>query len=429
MNRRCGLAVTLSVLLPVLAGSLHPPRAAHARTWHISVDGGGDAPTVQAGIDSAAIGDTVLVAPGEYTERIDFSGKDIVVRSKAGPEVTILNQRGRMGSVVVFQSGESRAAVLEGFTVTRGTGEPATGPNTSKWGGGIYIFTAEPVVRGNIIEDNEANAWGGGLISAGQTDLGPLLERNVFQDNHAGINGGGIGLQNGVIRENVIADNTCGDGDGAGVWIWTYNTVDVVIEDNLIRNNRAGDHGGGIYSGLISGAATVIIQNSVVSNNWAGGRAATGTAGGGIWLSGLGQATLRQNTVVFNESPGTAAAPGGGISIERGVATIELNIIADNLGGGGIHCDPRVEAVIRNNLAWENVGGHGIGPCEGWELENGNVVADPMLCDPGAGEYRVASISAALSHPAGPLGAYSEPGCDTVPVQPTSWGRIKQLYR
>jgi hypothetical protein len=35
------------------------PSAASARTWSIHEDGGGDASTVQAGIDSAAVGDTV----------------------------------------------------------------------------------------------------------------------------------------------------------------------------------------------------------------------------------------------------------------------------------------------------------------------------------------------------------------------------------
>ena len=38
---------------------------ADSKTWNIQEDGSGDAPTVQAGIDSAAAGDTVLVHPGQ----------------------------------------------------------------------------------------------------------------------------------------------------------------------------------------------------------------------------------------------------------------------------------------------------------------------------------------------------------------------------
>ena len=52
------MKTTLLVLLALLASQ------AQARTWNIKVDGSGDAPTVQAGIDSSAVGDTVQVHPG-----------------------------------------------------------------------------------------------------------------------------------------------------------------------------------------------------------------------------------------------------------------------------------------------------------------------------------------------------------------------------
>jgi hypothetical protein len=42
-------------------------RSACARTWRITSAGSGDAPTIQAGIDSAAAGDMVLLADGVYT--------------------------------------------------------------------------------------------------------------------------------------------------------------------------------------------------------------------------------------------------------------------------------------------------------------------------------------------------------------------------
>src|SRR5579872_3998807 len=50
-----------------------------------------DKPTIQAAILSASNGDTVLVSPGVYHERINFSGKAITVKSLSGPDVTTID--------------------------------------------------------------------------------------------------------------------------------------------------------------------------------------------------------------------------------------------------------------------------------------------------------------------------------------------------
>ena len=76
----------------VLFSLLGFPRPASPRTWYIQNDGSGDAPIVQAGIDSAAVGDTVLVGPGTYLENLSIVGKDLVLKSEMGPEATILAQ-------------------------------------------------------------------------------------------------------------------------------------------------------------------------------------------------------------------------------------------------------------------------------------------------------------------------------------------------
>lgn len=67
-----------------------------------------DQPTIQGGIDAAAPGDTVLVAPGTYVERVDFLGKAITVTSEAGPAATVID--GNAGGVVcVFRPSRSRS--------------------------------------------------------------------------------------------------------------------------------------------------------------------------------------------------------------------------------------------------------------------------------------------------------------------------------
>ena len=92
------------------------------RTWRIRPDGSGDAPTVQAGIDSSQDGDVVLVAPGTYYENINLRGKGIHLVSEAGPEATILDGSRGDAPVIVCKSHEHNDTIIEGFTMTGGSG-------------------------------------------------------------------------------------------------------------------------------------------------------------------------------------------------------------------------------------------------------------------------------------------------------------------
>ena len=396
--------------------------SAGAKTWNVLVDGSGDAPSVQAGIDSAAAGDTVLVHPGTYFEKIVFRGRDIVLRSLAGPNQTILDAAGLGGRVVRIASGEGRATILEGFTITHGAG-------------GMIIIGAQPTIIGNIITENDALPGDGGGIwcSAINVPWRPFFKHNIIMNNRGRNLAGGIGFGQQMIPEiidNYIAGNEARDGDGGGIYYRSFDNG-AVIRGNVVINNRAGDHGGGIYAALVNSpppALQIEISWNLVANNVAPGSAITGVSGGGIHLIET-DAWVHHNTIVGNEGGGTPNTLGGGIGVERiGSPLIEQNIIANTIQGGGVNCVGGATPIFRNNFAWQNVGGDGVGTCASWWQANGNVIDNPYFCDMANGDYTVASNSGVMTHPAGPLGVYAIPGCAAVSVQRSTWGMLKSRY-
>jgi hypothetical protein len=332
--------------------------------------------------------------------------------------------------VVVIAGGESRAAVLEGFTITggRGTRRAIHGLGVDS-GGGILVVNSSATISSNVITGNRVvvpdadrvTGYGGGIfLGAGPFhDPSPLVVGNVISDNHAGSNGGGIGVEGYVVPEilnNDIKQNRTTYGDGGGIWM-LLDKGGAVVRGNRIERNSAGDHGGGVHAAFVN--TNVPPERIVISDNifWLNRAEAvepiTGKSGGGIWLFRF-DGEVTGNTLVSNYGGGTSDYWGGGIAVEHsGSPRIERNIIAFSLKGGGIRCGGGTTPLIRNNLGWANNGGNGVGSCIDWVGGNGNIEVDPLFCNPDAGDLSVAENSPALTHPAGVIGAISQAGCQT----------------
>jgi len=328
-----------AVLLVALVAGTSPARA---RVLHVPAE----FTTIQLGIDASAPGDTVLVQPGTYPENIDFNGHEITLGSlylTTGDEhfiaETVIDGQDT-GTVVRFVNGEDRAALLTGFTITRGY--------ASGYGGGILCLNgADPTIAHNIIKENRSDDSGAGIACRGSS---PRVRQNV-------------------IERNQLFNQDWGDGGG----IYFYES-EIVIEENTIRDNYCFMSGGGL-SGWASNPA--IVRNTISGNTTCG-------VGAGIWCSSS-SVVLRDNTLEGNRSFGW----GGAIGWWNTFAIVERNIIRDNYAqdrggaiynnysaaqfannlitgntctgsGGAIHCRRtygRTNPLFLNNVIWGNTAG------------------------------------------------------------------------
>ncbi|MEI6503289.1 MAG: M6 family metalloprotease domain-containing protein, partial [Armatimonadota bacterium] len=207
-------------------------------TWYVRADavglGNGATPetafaTVNQALSAAQNGDTILVAPGVYAERLDFVGKRVTVTgsnpSDPGVVAATIIRGPTGGASVRFATAETGASVLRGLTITH-----LSGAN----GSGVYIAGASPRLEDCVIRDNVLDLGG---------------EELCF--------GAGVHIRDGanpVLLRCTLANNS---GDyGAGLCVLLASAT---LRDSTFTNNRATYEGGGVF--LRDCGDTVVIDN------------------------------------------------------------------------------------------------------------------------------------------------------------------------
>jgi Right handed beta helix region len=403
------LAMTLSAL-PAFATTYFVPE---------------DATFISLALDLAVSGDTIMVAAGFYTEEIDFNGKEILLKSISGPEVTTINGYATDSPTIFIHNGEGPELVIDGFTITAPHGSQSNGS-------GIEIIRSTPTIINNIITGNYKSG-----INVNNDSVLPdplYIGTNTITENHGLYDGPGGGVyvnvvspDQGLIENNTITNNVVSYGFewglayGGGVWA-NCNVVNNLIEGNLaeaymcygaglqlengatasgnvITNNiaRALDtnpsgeaYGGGVWA---NGNLTdnLIANNSIVRMGFA-----PRVSGAGVHLYGSGGHEVSNNTIVGNMIDGAAFHQLGAAGLatgDSGSYEITNNVITHN---GFVNVSGSVGGVSEANAIGfhcNNVWGNDVANYSDadWTGVDGNISENPLYCgSPDTGPYTLA---------------------------------------
>jgi len=309
-SRRCVHALTTLALLLLVIG-----RTSNAQnTIHVP----GDQPSIQQAIFAANNGDTIVVAPGNYFEQINFFGKAVTLASSDGPSATVLNGFSSFTVVNLF-NGEGNGSILRGFTINSSSGT------------GILVSGSSPIIENNIITNGVGCSGGVGIT----LDFsGAIVRNNVITANQdfCGGQGAGILVEGSNVSSVQLLNNTITFnqtfGNGAGIALIDAGTP--VISANNIRNNNASQGlGGGIY---VAGNTTPVLSDNVIAGNQA-------SVGGGLY-SLVGNATIVNNTVVNNSIVGQPSGDAPQVFVDGANFGVQFfnNILVDRSGKGAVFC-------------------------------------------------------------------------------------------
>lgn len=339
------LVAALSCAATVVAteGDANPAPA--GKTHRVPADFG----TIQAAVDAAANGDTVLVTPGTYHETVRIAGKTLRLVSEytlAGDEkvirATILDGRiksadgetGVRDQLILVEDNVGPETEIVGFTIRNGDD-------------GITNYARIRIAHNYFTANEDAidNEGGGGLI-----------EHNVFAKNLDDAVDFDLDSA-GVVANNRMLDN---DDDGIEMRLHDYHgeTLNVVFRDNIIAGN--GEDGIQIidYPGLSD--RKIRIEGNVIARNAMSG---IGLMSDGITVEDYRGADIPEpievvnNTIVENEY---------GITGGDNLVAVN-NVIAWNKQLGLKNVDGR--SLASHNLVWAN----------GTDFDEANVRAEHIV--------------------------------------------------
>ncbi len=433
--------------------------AASAGTWHVDPGGAGDVLSIQAAVNAAVDGDTILIAPGQYAEGIGTTkglhfradaGGDVLWETEPGmaclyisdaPEASVHgihfagDVSGATAGLALFRNGgivEVHDCVFENMTASwSGGGAFLSNQQTDMRrcvfrnitnnagpdhrGGAVHVYSSEPAsyIVDCTFENCNFNGRGGGLSVTSQSAAAHVYVEGCVFRNCTGERGGALSVYSGpaTITGCAFEDNTATLNGGGIDHFYQF----LEVQDCIFQGNVAASQGGALIT-ADTGAEALIHDNLFWDNQ--------APEGGAVFCM-ANLVSLDRNTFFRNR----ATLLGAALAVTQGAVDIQRCIITESDGAAALHCT--VEPTIGCCDFWLNFSGHSSG-CSNFLGTAGNIESDPMLCNWHTADFQVAASSACASGNlpagcAGQIGAYGV-GCAVTPIHSVTWGQMRTLF-
>jgi parallel beta-helix repeat protein len=182
-----------------------------------------------------------------------------------------------MSNTITGNSANSGGAILCSWNSSAMIMDNTITANSANRGGGIVCSDSSPAIRNNIITNNSANIYGGGIVSLSNSS--PTIANNIVSGNWAIGDGGAIyfyGSGSSIITNNTITGNSAVNGGG----LFCSSGSSPAITDTILWNNSPQE----IYFNASLDPNTVTISYSDVQGGLVG--IVTNSNGTVNWLNG-----------------------------------------------------------------------------------------------------------------------------------------------
>ncbi|NYT00644.1 MAG: hypothetical protein GKB99_02835, partial [Methanocellales archaeon] len=303
--------------------------------------------TIQAAVNAASVGDTIIVRDGTYIENIDVN-KRLTIRSENGSDVTLV--QAQSSSDYVFDV-RADYVNLSGFTVKGATGYP---------GSGIYLGSG--IDHCTITDNNASNNFYGVSLASSSSNT---VSSNIASNNYYG-----IWLDSS--SSNTVSSNKVNWNNEYGIYVTSWSSTS---DSNTISSNNASNNRYGIN---LEYAGNSIISNNNASNNLEG-----------VSLSGFNN-TLSNNKVNWNSNVGISISGSDHTISNNNASNNRLgisfyfssnNIITDNIAnsnkeyGIGLSNSNNYNTIANNNAS-NNTDGIYLRPYNSYYPNNYNTIAN-----------------------------------------------------